>query len=95
MQAAYYWGEPLANRVIRCTLPDRRIERITTDAEGKAKLSFDTTGMTPGSQLSFTASLDGENVTLTESLTLARLGFRSTPNPANRSSSRANRSTLL
>jgi uncharacterized protein YfaS (alpha-2-macroglobulin family) len=75
VQAAYYWGEPIANRVIRCSLPDRRIERITTDAEGKAKLSFDTTGMTPGSQLSFTASLDGENVTLTESLTLARLGF--------------------
>ena len=75
VQAAYYWGEPLANRVIHCTLPDRRIERITTDAEGKAKLSFDTTGLTPGSQLSFTASLDGDNVTLTESLTLARLGF--------------------
>ncbi len=75
LQAAYYWGEPLANRVLRCSLPDRRIERITTDAEGKAKLSFDTTGMTPGSQLIFTASLDGENVTLTESLSLARLGF--------------------
>lgn len=75
LQAAYYWGEPLANRVLRCTLPDRRIERITTDAEGRAKLSFDTTGMVPGSQLVFTASLDGDNVTLTESLTLARLGF--------------------
>jgi len=72
---AYYWGEPLANRVLRCTLPDRRIERVTTDAEGKAKLTFDTTGMTPGSQLVFTAALDGDNVTLTESLTLARLGF--------------------
>ncbi len=75
VQAAYYWGEPLANRVIRCTLPDRRIERITTDAEGKAKLSFDTTGLTPGTSIEFTASLDGENVTLTEILTLARLGF--------------------
>ena len=75
LQAAYYWGEPLANRVVHCTLPDRRIERISTDAEGKATLSFDTTGLTPGSQLSFTASLDGENVTLTESLTLAHLGF--------------------
>ena len=75
LQTAYYWGEPLANRVLRCTLPDRRIERVTTDAEGKAKLTFDTTGMTPGSQLVFTAALDGDNVTLTESLTLARLGF--------------------
>jgi TolA-binding protein len=75
LSTAFYWGEPLANRVIRCTLPDRRIERVTTDAEGNAKVSFDTTGMTPGSRLSFTASLDGENVTATETLTLARLGF--------------------
>lgn len=75
LQAAYYWGEPLANRVLPVTLPDRRIERVTTDAEGKATIRFDTTGMTPGSRLVFTASLDGDNVTTTESLTLARLGF--------------------
>ncbi|MCF7673891.1 MAG: tetratricopeptide repeat protein [Akkermansiaceae bacterium] len=81
-QAAYYWGEPLANRELRCILPDRRIERLTTDAEGKAKLSFDTTGMTPGSQLTLTASLDGENVTLTESFTLARLGFSIAAEPS-------------
>lgn len=81
-QAAYYWGEPLANRELRCILPDRRIERLTTDAEGKAKLSFDTTGMTPGSQLTLTASLDGQNVTLTESFTLARLGFSITAEPS-------------
>ena len=82
LQAAYYWGEPLANRVLLCTLPDRRIERVTTDAEGKAKLSFDTTGMTPGSQLVFTASLDGDNVTVSESLTLARLGFSIAAKPS-------------
>ncbi len=82
LQAAYHWGEPLANRVLRCTLPDRRIERITTDAEGKAILNFDTTGMTPGSQLVFTASLDGENVTLTESISLARLGFSIAAKPS-------------
>ncbi len=75
LQTAYYWGEPLPNRVLRCTLPDRRIERVTTDAEGKAKLSFDTTGMTPGSQLTFSVALDGDNVTTTESVTLARFGF--------------------
>jgi len=82
LQAAYYWGEPLSNRVLFCTLPDRRIERVTTDAEGKAKLAFDTTGMTPGSRLVFTASLDGDNVTVTESLTLARLGFSITAKPS-------------
>jgi alpha-2-macroglobulin len=82
LQAAYHWGEPLANRVLRCTLPDRRIERVTTDAEGKAILSFDSTGMTPGSQLVFTASLDGDNVSLTESISLARLGFSIAAKPS-------------
>ena len=82
LQTTYYWGEPLANRVLRCTLPDRRIERLTTDAEGKAKLTFDTTGMTPGTQLTFTAALDGDNVTLVESLTLARLGFAIVAKPS-------------
>lgn len=75
LQAAYYWDEPLAGRELRCVLPDRRVERLTTDAAGKAHISFDTTGMTPGSVLTLTASLDGENVTLSESFTLARLGF--------------------
>lgn len=75
LTAAYHWGEPLANRVIRCTLPDRRTERVTTDAAGKAKLKFDTTGMIPGSVLSFTASLDGENVSTTGMVRLAKLGF--------------------
>lgn len=82
LHSAYYWGEPLANRVLLCTLPDRRIERVTTDADGKATLSFDTTGMTPGSQLVFTAALDGDNVTVSESLTLARLGFSITAKPS-------------
>ena len=82
LQAAYYWGEPLANRALRCTLPDRRTELVTTNAEGKAKLTFNTTGMTPGSQLTFVAALDGENVTLTESFTLARLGFGITATPS-------------
>ena len=75
LQAAFYWGEPLADRPLRCTLPDGRSQTVTTDAEGKAKLSFDTTGMRPGTALTFTASLDGENVTATETVTLARLGF--------------------
>ena len=96
LQTAYYWGEPLANRVLRCTLPDRRIERVTTDAEGKAKLSFDTTGMTPGSQLVFTASLDGDNVTVSESLTLAQTRFlHRRQTRASRWSSPANRSMSI
>jgi len=82
LQASYYWGEPLANRVLRCVLPDRRSQLVTTDAEGKAKLEFDTTGMTPGSLLGFTAFLDGDNVTTTETLVLARLGFSISAKPS-------------
>ena len=75
LQAAFYWGEPLAARPLRCTLPDGRNLTVTTDAQGQARLAFDTTGMRPGSALAFTAALDGDNVTTTETLTLARLGF--------------------
>ena len=75
LQSAFYWGEPLAGRTLRCTLPDGRTQLLTTDTEGKAKLAFDSTGMRPGTALTFTALLDGENVTATETVTLARLGF--------------------
>ncbi len=84
LTATFAWGEPLANRVIRCTLPDRRVERVTTDSEGKTKISFDTAGMTPGTRLTFSATIDGENVTTTESLALARLGFSITATPSQR-----------
>jgi uncharacterized protein YfaS (alpha-2-macroglobulin family)/TolA-binding protein len=82
LTAAFAWGEPLAGRVIRCTLPDRRVERVTTDAQGKAKVTFDTTGMMPGTQLTFVAAIDGENVTTIENLALARLGFSITATPS-------------
>jgi len=75
LRAAFYWGEPLAGRSVRCALPDGRTQTVATDLEGKAKLSFDTTGMRPGTALTFSASLEGENVTAAESVTLARLGF--------------------
>lgn len=75
LSSAFYWGEPFANHAVRCTLPDGRTQTVTTDAGGKAKLTFDTTGMRPGSALTFTASIEGENVTARETVTLARLGF--------------------
>jgi tetratricopeptide (TPR) repeat protein len=75
LSSAFYWGEPFANHTVRCTLPDGRTQTVTTDAGGRAKLTFDTTGMRPGSALTFTASIEGEDVTATETVTLARLGF--------------------
>jgi len=82
VQAAFYWGEPLAGRPLRCTLPDGRSLTVTTDTTGKAKLSFDTTGMRPGSALTFSAALDGDTLTTTETLTLARLGFTIAAKPS-------------
>ena len=82
LQAAFYWGEPSADRTLRCTLPDGRTQTLTTDAEGKAKLTFDTSSMRPGSTLTFTAVMEGENVAATETVTLARLGFGITAKPS-------------
>jgi alpha-2-macroglobulin len=75
LSAAYYWGEPLAGRLVRCTLPDGRTLNLTTDKAGKASFEFDTSGFSPGRPLPFLAAIDGENVEARESLTLARLGF--------------------
>lgn len=82
LRAAFYWGEPLAGRSLRCTLPDGRTRGLTTDAEGRARLVFDTTGMRPGTALTFTVALEGENVTATETVALARLGFAITAKPS-------------
>ncbi|MCE9611841.1 MAG: tetratricopeptide repeat protein [Chthoniobacter sp.] len=75
LQVSYYWGEAVADRSLRCVMPDGRTQTVVTDGEGKAKISFDTTGMRPGSALSFTVALDGESLATTETVTLARLGF--------------------
>ncbi|MEI7900592.1 MAG: tetratricopeptide repeat protein [bacterium] len=75
LKADYYWGEAVAGRFLRCTLPDGRIQSVTTDNAGTAKLTFDTSAMRPGSPLTFAAALEGDNVSTAETLTLARLGF--------------------
>jgi len=75
LKAEYYWGEAVAGRTLRCTLPDGRIQSVTTDDSGMARLTFDTSALRPGSPLTFVASLEGENLRATETLTLARLGF--------------------
>jgi tetratricopeptide (TPR) repeat protein len=75
VKAQFYWGEPVVGRTLRYNLPDGRSHTATTDAEGNFKFTFDTTSLSPGSTMAFFASLEGENVAVAETLTLARLGF--------------------
>ena len=82
VKARFYWGEPVAKRSLRYSLPDGRSYNAETDAEGLFKFKFDTTALKPGSMMSFSASLDGENVSVAETLTLARLGFTISATPS-------------
>ena len=82
VKAQFYWGEPVAGRALRYNLPDGRSHSVMTDAGGNFKFTFDTTPLTPGSSMAFFASLEGENVTVAETLTLARLGFSITAMPS-------------
>ena len=82
VNAQFYWGEPVAGRALRYSLPDGRAYSAVTDAEGRFAFSFDTTALRPGFPLRFTAALDGENVSAAETLTLARRGFSITAEPS-------------
>jgi len=82
VKAQFYWGEPVANRVLRYTLPDGRSQTAMTDVDGNFKFTFDTITRIPGSMMTFRASLEGENVYANETLTLARLGFSITATPS-------------
>ena len=84
IEAAYYWGQPAAEKTIRYRLPDGRQLAEKTDAEGKLTVKFDTSGMQPGAPLRFTASMEGENVAATHSAMLAVQGFNIAVKPSRR-----------
>ncbi|MEX2213974.1 MAG: tetratricopeptide repeat protein [Phycisphaeraceae bacterium] len=73
--AEYYWGQPVADRQVRYTLPDGRIHLGTTDRKGKVEFTFDTTPMTVGRSLSFQARIEGENIGVQDAVFLASVGF--------------------
>ncbi len=75
ISAAYYWGEPLVGKSIRYTLPDGRTYTEKTDAKGKLKVEFDTSGLTPGRALLFQGQIIGENVTARKAVYLPKLGY--------------------
>jgi alpha-2-macroglobulin len=75
LQAAYYWGEPLANRWSSAA-PCRTAASNVSPPMPKARPRFVRHHRhAPAARLVFTASLDGDNVTAQRILTLARLGF--------------------
>lgn len=82
IEAQYYWGQPVANKPIRCTLPDGRTVVENTDAEGKLKIEFDTSGMQPGTPLGFSATIEGENVAAAHVAFLASQGFNVAVKPS-------------
>jgi len=73
--ASYYYGAPVANRPIKYTLPNGQSYTEDTDAEGKLKVVFDTVYSQPGAVLSFSGSIEGENVRVKNTVYLAHLGF--------------------
>ena len=80
--ASYYYGQPAAGSFIRYVLPDGRSYTEETDAEGKLKVTFDTTPMQPDSTLTFHGSIEGENVQTRGVVFLARLGFNISVKPS-------------
>ena len=82
IQAAYYWGQPAAEKLIRYALPDGRELVEKTDQEGKLNVTFDTSGMQPGTPLRFTASIEGENVAAAHLAMLAVEGFNIVVKPS-------------
>ncbi|MGB9597100.1 MAG: MG2 domain-containing protein, partial [Candidatus Poribacteria bacterium] len=74
--ATYYYGQPVTNRKIRYTLPDGRSFTEPLDAEGKLKVTFDTTPMQPDTSLVFGGTIEGEGIPwISESVFLASLEF--------------------
>jgi len=73
--ASYYYGQPVSGRLVRYALPDGTSYAEETDAEGKLKVTFDTTPMQPDTALTFTGSIEGENIQIADSVFLARFGF--------------------
>jgi len=75
IRAAYYWDEPLRDARIRYTLPDGRQFIETADKQGELRVTFDTTPMRPGSVLTFSADVEGENIGVQNHVSLPANGL--------------------
>ena len=68
VHAAHDWGQPLANVLLHCRLPDGRRVSGRTNASGRLKFNYDTAGHVDPSALLFTVWIEGE--TLQRTLTV-------------------------
>ena len=82
ISATYYWGSPAAEQLVQYTTPDGRQLTGKTDAEGKLSFELDTAGYQPGQALNFSATIPTFNITQSDSVFLAQLGFGVTVKPA-------------
>ena len=81
----YTYGQPLSKAKIRYSLPNGQTVTQTADSTGQLQITFDTRLLTeellhqpnssPLQTLQFTASVEGENVGTTATMSLAPVGF--------------------
>lgn len=81
VNATYYWDSPAAGEPIGYTLPDGRTFSEKTNEEGQLKITFDPSGFQPGRALGFTALAKSYNVTVSDHVFLAKLGFSTKVTP--------------
>ncbi len=74
--AKYQYGTPLADRAIAVTLPDGRVLRGKTDAEGKFPFELETTGFAEERALRIVAQLPEDGVGVAANVMLAVRAFR-------------------
>ena len=82
IRGEYYWGQSVSDKQIRYTLPDGRQYVEKVDKTGKLVVTYDTSGMQPGRVMVFAASIEGENVSASHAVVLAKLGFGITVKPS-------------
>ncbi|MGM0486920.1 MAG: tetratricopeptide repeat protein [Planctomycetota bacterium] len=81
LRAEYYWGQPAVNKPVRYEFPDGRHFVEHTDDKGEFRITYDTSGTTPGKHLNFKARLEGEDVTDSTRIFLAEQGYNAEIEP--------------
>ncbi|MFK7850033.1 MAG: tetratricopeptide repeat protein [Akkermansiaceae bacterium] len=76
LKANYYWGSPAVGETVDYTLPDGRTYSQKTDKDGAIEIDYDPSGFLPGRFLGFSAIVKQHNVSTSDQVFLAKLGFK-------------------